>query len=100
MPPTPYATQLSLFDAPEPPPPQSPRRERAPPPAAPAPSPQAPQPLAFSHPQAERELQLGEHRVSYALRRGRQRTIRFLIVPANTRYAPRTNISERPCLRH
>lgn len=81
MPPQPIGTQLSLFDDGLP----SPQTEAPPLTFAPAPSaPRSPpppplQPLAFVHPQAARELQLGEHRVAYALRRGRQRTIRFVV---------------------
>jgi predicted metal-dependent hydrolase len=36
-------------------------------------------PLHFMHPQAEREIQLGEHRVGYALRRGRRGSIGFVV---------------------
>ena len=36
-------------------------------------------PLHFRHPQAERELQLGEHRVAYALRRVRRSSIGFVV---------------------
>jgi len=36
-------------------------------------------PLHFMHPQAEREIQLGEHRVGYALRRGRRSSIGFVV---------------------
>lgn len=38
-------------------------------------------PLEFRHPQAEREVRLGEHRVGYALRRGRRRSIGFVVSP-------------------
>jgi predicted metal-dependent hydrolase len=38
-------------------------------------------PMAFRHPQAERELRLGEHLVGYALRRGRRRSIGFVVSP-------------------
>ena len=41
-----------------------------------------PQPPAiFRHPQGEREIRLGEHRVVYALRRARRRSIGFVIGP-------------------
>ena len=36
-------------------------------------------PLHFRHPQAEREVQLGEHRVGYALRRARRSSIGFVV---------------------
>ena len=93
-------SQLSLFDAPSP-------IEAPPPPAAPrAPSPRTPAavpatplpdssefdvmprpparrseltPLTFRHPQAEREVRLGEHRVGYALRRARRSSIGFVV---------------------
>jgi len=83
--------QLSLFDAPPSaaPAPSSPR----PAPGRPVPSAAAePEagtvpaarrselaPLQFRHPQAEREVQLGEHRVAYALRRARRRSIGFVV---------------------
>jgi len=38
-----------------------------------------PSPLHFMHPQAEREIQLGEHRVGYALRRARRSSIGFVV---------------------
>ncbi len=38
-------------------------------------------PLHFRHPQAEREVLLGEHRVGYALRRARRRSIGFVVGP-------------------
>ena len=38
-------------------------------------------PLHFRHPQAEREIQLGEHRVGYALRRARRSSIGFVVSP-------------------
>jgi predicted metal-dependent hydrolase len=58
--------QLSLFD--EPPP----HRLSA---AAPQPEP----PLDFRHPSPHREITLGAHRVAYALRRSRRRTIGFVV---------------------
>lgn len=69
-PPSNVPTQLSLFEEPaasEPPQPASP--------------PAAPSPTAFAHPQAQRELQLSGHLVRYRLRRGRQRSIRFVVAP-------------------
>lgn len=91
--------QLSLFDvppsneAPSTPLPLAPRSGAAREPlarAVPVPAasasdaPQAarrgePSPLHFMHPQAEREIQLGEHRVGYALRRGRRGSIGFVV---------------------
>jgi hypothetical protein len=38
-----------------------------------------PSPLHFRHPQAEREIRLGEHRVGYALRRARRSSIGFVV---------------------
>jgi predicted metal-dependent hydrolase len=81
LPPCQAAEQLSLFDAPgaadvaaPPVPSTSPLHGK---PATPAvlPAPQA----SFEHPQAQREIQLGEHRVAYALRRARRRSIGFVI---------------------
>ncbi len=46
----------------------------------PVPPPAAPPPLHV-HPQANREVHLGEHRVAYALRRARRRSIGFLVGP-------------------
>jgi predicted metal-dependent hydrolase len=92
--------QLSLFDAPPPneapstPLPLAPRsaapREPlarpvpVPPTASQSDVPSAvrrnePSPLHFMHPQAEREIQLGEHRVGYALRRARRGSIGFVV---------------------
>jgi predicted metal-dependent hydrolase len=79
--------QLSLFDeAPAPAvvctstppvPPPTPTPTATPPHAMP---PAAPQPAPnFQHPDAEREIHLGEHRVAYALRRARRRSIGFVI---------------------
>jgi predicted metal-dependent hydrolase len=36
-------------------------------------------PLRFRHPQSDREVQLGEHRVGYVLRRVRRRSIGFIV---------------------
>ena len=80
--------QLSLFDLPSATPSLAPAlaallpspdlaRDQAPK-AAPAPAPAA-GPSRFSHPQAQREVLLGEHRVGYALRRARRRSIGFVI---------------------
>ena len=91
-------SQLSLFDAPasaealSTPPSAPPHRA---PPRAPAPVTlaDAPEfdamppparrselsPLSFRHPQAEREVRLGEHRVGYALRRARRSSIGFVV---------------------
>ena len=92
--------QLSLFDAPpsneapSTPLPLAPRsaapreplaRSVPAPPTAPASDAPAvarrnePSPLHFMHPQAEREIQLGEHRVGYALRRARRGSIGFVV---------------------
>jgi predicted metal-dependent hydrolase len=94
--------QMSLFDAmppaaaapPSPPHEQPPRVARPAPPRAdrgteaPAAVPDAtpaPErrselaPLHFRHPQADREILLGEHRVGYALRRVRRRSIGFIV---------------------
>ena len=89
--------QLSLFDAPPPneapstPLPLAPRattpREPAArpvpiasePDAAPPARPNEPSALQFRHPQAEREIQLGEHCVGYALRRVRRSSIGFVV---------------------
>ena len=59
-------------------------------PVGPAPStPQAPPPAHF-HPRAAREICLGEHRVAYAFRRARRRTIGFVVGPEGlTVSAPR-----------
>ena len=78
--------QLSLFDLPSATPSlapavvafvPSPDLARA---QALTPAPEAtPPPSRFSHPQAQREVLLGEHRVGYALRRARRRSIGFVI---------------------
>ncbi len=92
-----FERQLSLFDdmaptaAPprQPPPPATlPVLPPAPPsaspsalasPATPRPTPAVPPPTGYVHPQAQREIVLGEHRVGYALRRARRRSIGFVI---------------------
>jgi len=92
-------SQLSLFDAlcpagAPPSPPRPPRAvvpdgQRLAPPVQPdfpvIPPPAARrselEPLQFRHPQAEREVLLGEHRVGYALRRVRRRSIGFVVSP-------------------
>jgi len=82
-------SQLSLFDAPPSPAPaaRAPAERPAPPQSlagaradTPAPMRRSePSPLHFRHPQAERELQLGEHVVAYALRRARRSSIGFVV---------------------
>ena len=85
-------SQLSLFDAPpsaEPPspPPVPPRAPVArpvnPPPEFDATPPPARRnelaPMHFRHPQADREVRLGEHQVGYALRRARRSSIGFVV---------------------
>ena len=73
------AVQLSLFDVQ--PQLQTQSQTQTPPPPAPS---------RFSHPQAQRELLMGEHRVGYALRRARRRSIGFVIGPEGlTVSAPR-----------
>jgi hypothetical protein len=81
------ALQLSLFDAAAPAdlPVASAPNPLPPTAAAPAPSgtaPAAAQPSpgsTFRHPQADREILLGEHRVAYALKRARRRSIGFIV---------------------
>lgn len=61
----------------------------APPALAPAPpvpatsptSPTSPTPAEFRHPQGQRDIHLGEHRVRYQLRRSRRRSIGFVVGP-------------------
>jgi predicted metal-dependent hydrolase len=89
-------SQLSLFDAPPSTaaPSQAPRAPAAAPvtaspdtadtPESDAMPPSPPRrneltPLTFRHPQAEREVRLGEHRVGYALRRARRSSIGFVV---------------------
>ena len=78
--------QLSLFDAAA-----SSETDEAPatPPAAAAPASSAAVPMpipavhassaTFRHPQADREIRLGEHLVAYALKRARRRSIGFIV---------------------
>ncbi len=66
-------TQLSLFDVP------APSGPDAPAPAAQAAADVVAVPPAFCHPQARREVDLGGHRVGYALRRARRRSIGFVV---------------------
>ena len=82
------ARQLSLFDA-------APAEAAAPTPAtlsqrAAVPNPQSPPaaqgqapapavPPRFQHPQAQRQINLGEHQVGYAFRRARRRSIGFVV---------------------
>ncbi|MDE2277641.1 MAG: M48 family metallopeptidase [Burkholderiales bacterium] len=78
-PPVPTLQQLSLFD--EAPP------AAARPPGATLPSPvpvqaasqMPPPPLSWAHPRSQREIVLGGHRVGYALRRSRRRSIGFVV---------------------
>lgn len=72
--------QLSLFD-------EAPLRVPSPAPTGDT-SPRAAEtmpgalaPAGFRHPQTAREVRLGEHVVGYALRRGRRRSIGFVIAP-------------------
>ncbi|MED5622469.1 M48 family metallopeptidase [Ideonella sp. BN130291] len=77
----PSSPQLSLFDeAPAAAAPASPSRTPVPAPPAPAaPAPNVLTPAVFRHPQAERELRLGDHVVAYAFRRARRRSIGFTV---------------------
>lgn len=73
--------QLSLFDAVAPEDGSAPSptpSESSPAPAA-APTPVTQAGARFRHPQADREIRLGEHLVAYALRRARRRTIGFIV---------------------
>jgi predicted metal-dependent hydrolase len=85
--------QLSLFFGAEPPPPQEPvPLVVATPVAAPVASepPRALPPVAFAHPQATHDLHLDGHRVAYALRRAKRRSIGFVVGPEGlTVSAPR-----------
>ena len=73
---SPSSMQLSLFDdAPPAPTPAAPR------PTAPHVPPPAPVVTAFNHPNPQREILLGSHRVAYALRRSRRRSIGFVVGP-------------------
>ena len=65
--------QLTLFDDPPSP---APRVTVALPPAPP---PATRTPEGFQHPRAQREILLGSHRVAYELRRGRRRSIGFVV---------------------
>jgi predicted metal-dependent hydrolase len=73
--------QMSLFNEPAPPAQAAaPAHEAAP--LQPAQAPATPPSLApevFRHPQAERELRLGEHIVGYAFKRARRRSIGFTV---------------------
>ena len=66
------AEQLSLFDRP------ADSAAVTSPLKAPAVTPQQ-APTGFMHPQAQRTLELGEHRVAYVLRRARRRSIGFVV---------------------
>ena len=48
-------------------------------PQQPAPPQAAPAPARFHHPQAQRQIALGEHQVGYAFRRARRRSIGFVV---------------------
>ncbi len=69
--------QLSLFD--EAPVAPAPRLVQAPVEAVAQPALPAPPPTEFRHPRSQREIVLGGHRVAYALRRSRRRSIGFVI---------------------
>lgn len=78
--------QFSLFDEAPPlaePASQSPAAARPPLPTEPAtaavPIANVLSPAMFRHPQASREIRLGEHLVAYALKRARRRTIGFIV---------------------
>ena len=80
----PLPRQLSLFDeapaASGPGAPVESFRAAAPEPAPPSPVTALPQaPTEFRHPRSQREILLGQHRVAYALRRSRRRSIGFVI---------------------
>lgn len=82
------SSQLSLFDAAAPDEPDQ-AALLQPAAAAPAPGAAAPMPApvpavpsssaTFRHPQADREIRLGEHLVAYALKRARRRSIGFIV---------------------
>ena len=69
----PSSMQLSLFDDAPPAPAPAVAKPAAPAPAAPV--------AAFNHPNPQREILLGSHRVAYALRRSRRRSIGFVVGP-------------------
>jgi predicted metal-dependent hydrolase len=79
------ALQLGLFDAlstgAPAAPPLAPPMPRGIPPGPPAAQPSAADgaPSVLRHPRAQRELQLGEHRLAYELRRSRRRSIGFVV---------------------
>jgi predicted metal-dependent hydrolase len=73
----PPPTQLSLFDEAAAAPATAPAAAQVPV-QAPPPSPHPP-PLEFRHPRSQREIVLAGHRVAYALRRSRRRSIGFVI---------------------
>ena len=82
---SPFQLFLDLFDEPKPRPP-APRPQAAPPapalPAAPAePLEQVLRPHAFRHPDANREVLLGEVLVAYEFRRGKRKNIGFMVGP-------------------
>lgn len=81
------ALQLSLFDAAAPMDLAAASNDDPLPPTAATPAPTGAAPAAsvappastFRHPQADREILLGEHRVAYALKRARRRSIGFIV---------------------
>jgi predicted metal-dependent hydrolase len=77
--------QLSLFDEPATSlaltPPAPPRAAPAAPTVAPPANPLTPPPLDHAAPTGTRHITLGEHRVAYALRRARRRSIGFVVGP-------------------
>jgi predicted metal-dependent hydrolase len=77
----PDARQLSLFDdgGRDPPAPDPPRSAASPEPRADAAPATGLPPAVFRHPQADREIRLDEHLVSYALRRARRGSIGFVV---------------------
>lgn len=80
------ASQLSLFDEPVPvanpqPAASGPVRHAAPPAPAPAPVSSLSPAQFLRHPQASREIRLQDHLVAYALKRGRRRSIGFIVGP-------------------
>ena len=87
------STQLALFDEGVPVPAPAPVAAPAAPSPAPVPVPAAQvsapcvpiadvlAPAVFRHPQADREIRVGEHCVAYALKRVRRRSIGFIVGP-------------------
>jgi predicted metal-dependent hydrolase len=75
---SPDRSQLSLFDEPPAAGHAAPRAERVSAPPAPPPAPVVAAP-EFRHPGADREVLLNGHRVAYAFRRARRRSIGFTV---------------------